>query len=147
MCLDCCKEVKDNDFATKQWNALFYPNDPIERSETLFSLQMPMKSTPQTYTPIDPTQFKRRHQTLVVVFVKHDPSPLFIERSGRFVTSLNLTETIKADIVSLSDGILYSGLVWTGQKPGGMSQDDIEKFSRDAGYTQTVVLKYNGDNK
>lgn len=60
------------------------------------------------------------HKTLVIVNISAASSELYIERASRFVYSLNTGQTIKADIVSVSDGTMYEGFIITGSKSGGM---------------------------
>jgi hypothetical protein len=141
MCFDCVRDK--NDIHTVQVNALHIPDDPIVRFETLFNIQFPMTKNSKTYKPIT-KGYERKHQTLLVVHVTSNPHPVFMERAIRLATSFNLTSTIKADILSLADGKLYEGLVWTGDAPGGRSEDEIFGFAQEHGYTQTLTLRYSG---
>ena len=81
------------------------------------------------------------HQTLVAVFTKKDASEKFVERSTRFITSLNHSNTIKADIISVSDGVFYNGLIFVGKNYGQRSCEDIRKFAKQKGYAQVCILE------
>lgn len=86
-------------------------NDPIEGyiDDPMSSVQLELTRPPTN------------HQTLVVVNICAESTPNYIERAKRFVYSLNTPKTMKADIVTVSDGKLYYGLVITGSTPGGLS--------------------------
>ena len=81
------------------------------------------------------------HQTLVMVLTSRRVSDKFIERSARFVTSLNNSDTIKADVMSVTDGCLYLGLGAFGDIPGGRSADSLKYFAKSKGYAQMCILE------
>ena len=81
------------------------------------------------------------HQTLVAVLTKRDASEKFTERSTRFVNSLNHPTTIKADIISVSDGVFYEGLIFVGKNYGQRSHNDIRNFAKQKGYAQVCILE------
>jgi len=76
----------------------------------------------------------RSHRTLIVVHADQSSSPDYRERAARFVTSLNLSSTIKADVITVADGTIIQGLCFTGKKAGGV---DVPSD----GYSQVCVLK------
>ena len=60
------------------------------------------------------------HQTLIVLQLsKSDDTSKTRERLTRFVGSLNHSSTIKADVVTISDGKLYEGIYFGGKTRGG----------------------------
>jgi hypothetical protein len=93
---------------------------------------------------LDLDTWSNKHQTLIVVETKESPPHEFVNRSTRLVTSLNTYDTIKADIVSLSDGLFYRGLVYTGLQPGGLSAQAIKEQAQKWGYNQCVIVTYCG---
>ena len=111
---------------------------------TPFEKVKQMKNVQKVTTILDLTTYSRNHQTLVIVNVKEGATSSHVERAERFVTSLNLESTIKADIMSASDGNLYRGLVWTGEKPGGVDANEIAKKF---GFTQVLEVTYTGSDK
>ena len=94
---------------------------------------------------INEDAWDRGHQTLVVVFSSQYASLKFIERSNRFINSLNTASTIKADVMTVADGVFYFGLVTLGNKPGGRSQSDIKQFAKKKGYAQVCILEATDD--
>ena len=95
------------------------------------------------YPILDPQFWQRNHQTLVVVEVQRNANSTWVERAVRFVTSLNTSSTIKADILSTADGVLYDGLIWTGVRPGVQPQK-IYAQAEEWGYNQTFIHSYTG---
>lgn len=64
-------------------------------------------------------QLPDSHQLLVVIEICEDSGSKFKERAARLLGSLNTTSTIKADVISVTDGKMYEGLHLTKGKPGG----------------------------
>jgi len=60
-----------------------------------------------------------RHQTIVIVEASANSTATFRERAQRLVGGLNTAETIKANVVTITDGKMYAGLVFTGKESGG----------------------------
>jgi len=96
------------------------------------------------YPILDPTKWSASHQTLVVFEVSADAPMTHVERAIRMATGLNTNTTIKSDILSVADGVYYSGLVWTGHSPGGISEDLLEDQARQWGYNQLFIHRYVG---
>lgn len=111
-------------------------SDPYKKQENIMNMDM---GTVQTILNLE--TYQRRHQTLVLVNVRKNASQGAVERATRFVSSLNTQDTIKADIMSASDGNIYSGLVWTGISPGGV---DASEIGEKLGFTQVIELTYTG---
>lgn len=61
------------------------------------------------------------HRTLVIIEASANSSDAFKERAKRFVSgSFNTSDAMKAQIVTITDGKIYAGLVFTGEKSGGL---------------------------
>ena len=122
-----------------------HPTDKIIQKEQLMHFEKfeeLMKLNEKKGIPvkqINPEEYVRRHQTLIAVNVKNKPNDLQVERATRFVSSLNNVASIKVDVVSVADGKVYEGLVWTGTKPGGANMED---FAKKHGYVQVCTLDY-----
>ena len=86
-----------------------------------------MEEVPQdlVYPILDLDKWQPRHQTLTVFQVCEDATYSWQERSLRMASGFNTAETIKVDIMSLSDGDFYEGLVFTGKHPGGLPYEAI----------------------
>lgn len=74
---------------------------------------------------LDPAELKGiptgPHRTLVIVEASANSSDAFKERAKRFVSgSFNTSDAMKAQIVTITDGKIYAGLVFTGEKSGGL---------------------------
>lgn len=65
-----------------------------------------MSQINQGYQIVNELTWRRKHQTMFVILAKDEPSERFIERSNRFVESINKSDTIKADVFILCDGNL-----------------------------------------
>lgn len=65
------------------------------------------------------------HRTLVVVY-----NTAFEERAMRFITSLNTTETIKADIITLgADGAVFAGLAPSTKVPKELTDSLVDTLN------------------
>ena len=75
-------------------------------------------------TPVQPLELTEipegfSHQTLVIIEVSAMSPSTFMERMRRFVGGLNTPDTMKANVVTVTDGKMYAGLTFTGDKAGG----------------------------
>jgi hypothetical protein len=104
----------------------------------------------QAFKIVNKLTWKRKHQTMFVIVSNNVNSEKFLERSNRFITSLNGSETIKADVFILSDGNLihiddgenwraYSDALNT--KSGDFSNQSIRDFAKECGYVQFSILE------
>lgn len=116
---------------------------PKEKYALLFNAQKMID--PKVIHPIlDPAKWSASHQTLVVFEVSADAPMTHVERAIRMATGLNTNTTIKSDILSVADGVYYSGLVWVGHSPGGISEDLLEDQAQQWGYNQLFIHRYVG---
>jgi len=106
---------------------------------------MSIAKVPIVFPMINESSWSRGHQTLVVALTSIRSSEKFLERSSRFVTSLNTPETIKADIMSMCDGDLYLGLIATGNGNGNNPYVKIREFAKSKGYAQVSILESTDD--
>jgi hypothetical protein len=116
---------------------------PEDKYILLFNAQK-MANPKVIYPILDPTKWSASHQTLMVFEVSENASMTHVERAVRMATGLNTQSTIKADIISVADAVYYSGLVWTGHSPGGISEDLLENQARQWGYNQLFIHRYVG---
>lgn len=86
------------------------------------------------------SEIKRKHRTLCFVLTCADPSDTHRERATKAVSAFNSPTTMKADLVSVSDGKLYPGLVWAGEEPGGVDLHELAAAAQDLGYAQFVIV-------
>jgi len=63
------------------------------------------------------------HQTLVIVEASCQSPPAFKERVERLIGGFNTPQTIKANIITVADGLVYPGLTYSGKVSGGL---DVE---------------------
>lgn len=129
-----------------QVKAILYNEDmtPEDKKDTVLGIFSDLKYDSDLIYPIlDPQFWQRNHQTLVVVEVQRNANSTWVERAVRMVTSLNTSSTIKADILSTADGVLYDGLIWTGVRPGVQPQK-IYAQAEEWGYNQTFIHSYTG---
>ena len=78
-----------------------------------------------TNNPVQPLEITEipegfSHQTLVIIDVSAMSPTTFMERMKRFVGGLNTPDTMKANVVTVTDGKMYAGLTFTGDKAGGL---------------------------
>lgn len=119
---------------------------PIEK---YIRLKKIMEEVPQdlVYPILDLDIWQPRHQTLTVFQVCQDATYSWQERSLRMASGFNTAETIKVDIMSLSDGDFYEGLVFTGKHPGGLPYEAIRDQAARWGYNQMFLHTYTGKNQ
>jgi len=94
---------------------------------------------------LDELHWTRSHQSLVAVELAFNIPFEHYERVSRFVTSLNDINTMKADVVTATDGLLYEGIVITGWDPGGVSNERLNALAKRAGYNQLIKHTYTGE--
>ena len=112
-----------------------------------------MTDIAQAYPIVNEYSWKRQHRTMLVIMVDSSPLPEYKERLKRFNTSLNRSDTMKADVFTLSDGNLYyagnfydnqdkdARLVMVGKRAGGRSHESLKEFAASKGYTQICYLE------
>ena len=66
------------------------------------------------------------HRTLTIINISYNSSPSQKERAIRLVNCLNTEMTIKSDVVTVSDGLMYNGLVFIGTSPGGLKVEPVQ---------------------
>lgn len=77
------------------------------------------------------------HRTLVCIEASKHSRTDFKERVARLVGGLNTGDTLKADIVTISDGKIYPGIQFFGDEPGGLEIVTPPGINRD----QIIILK------
>jgi hypothetical protein len=108
-----------------------------------------MNKIAKAYPIVNEETWKRQHRTMLVIMVDESPYPEYSERLRRFNDSLNRSDTIKADVFTLSDGNLYYAgnynndrvLVMVGKRAGGRSSESLKAFATSKGYTQICYLE------
>jgi len=111
-------------------------HDPIKNYEIL----MGKIATTNKVEALELSDVPKAHQTLIVIHASKYSAENARERIVRFTTSLNLSNTIKADVVTIADGKMYAGVYFGGTKAGGK---EIEEFNSYAHYVQICTLKDN----
>jgi len=105
----------------------------------------------QAYEIVNELTWKRVHQTMIVILVEEEPSEKFLERSNRFITSLNRSDTIKADIFLVINGCFihvkdgdnwrqYSDTINVSSKKT-ISNNFVKEFAEACGYVQFAILE------
>lgn len=82
----------------------------------------------------------KQHQTLVIVIGNTDSSSVFRERSVRFVTSLNTTQTIKADVYTLTPKGFVQGVTFS-EDPVDLNRGKIAKMAKKGRWAQFMILE------
>jgi hypothetical protein len=101
----------------------------------------------KAYEIVNELTWTKKHRTMTVVVVGPNLTPEFLERSNRFVSSINRNDTIKSDVFLLADGNFFyldpdnRTVKSMGYKDGGRSSDDIKKFATRCGYSQFCILE------
>lgn len=112
-------------------------NEDLDAFEKLAEIELDLKKKKAVIKSITASTIERKHQTLVAVLVSEEVSSNSRERIERFVTSLNNHMAIKTDTVTVVNGNIYPGLQYISGTPGGV---DMNKFGKEAGYTQVCIL-------
>jgi hypothetical protein len=111
-----------------------------------------MTDIAKAYPIVNEDTWQRHHRTMLVIMVDDSPNYSYQERLLRFNSSLNRTDTIKADVFTLSDGNLYYAgnfydkdkdpkLIFVGKRPGGRTHESLKEFATEKGYTQICYLE------
>lgn len=108
------------------WNKVppynIHPSHPIENYMTIMESKAHME--------IDQKSISPGNHTVVVVHGSQKSSGEFKERAARFVSSLNLADTIKAMVVTVSDGKFHAGLTFEGEEAGGVDEAVIVEVGK-----------------
>jgi hypothetical protein len=110
-----------------------------------------MSNISKAYPILNEETWNKKHRTMLVIMVDETSDSSYIERLKRFNSSLNRSDTIKADIFTLSDGNLYyaensyddihNNLIMVGKRAGGRTYESLKDFARSKGYTQICYLE------
>lgn len=88
--------------------------DPIDG--WLAAVQSTEESEPIELTTLHP---ELKHQTLVIIEASSKSRHEFKERMLRFISGLNTEITMKANVITVTDGKMYAGLTFHGKESGG----------------------------
>jgi hypothetical protein len=111
-----------------------------------------MTQISQGFKIVNELTWQKCHQTMIVINVSNSMSEKFIERSNRFITSVNRTETIKADVFIAINGNLihiddgdswreYSDKLDSITNLKSISNKMIKDFATSSGYVQFCILE------